>query len=53
MDYAKHEFRLTKRQLLAGYVPARNGYAADFVHLFSETVVKEIPSMIYKIKKYV
>lgn len=35
------------------YVPARKGYAADFIHLFSETIVKEIPSMTYKIKKYV
>ena len=35
------------------YVPARGGHAADFIHLFSETVVKEIPSMTYKIKKYV
>lgn len=35
------------------YVPARGGYARDFVNLFSNTVLKEIPSMTYKIKKYV
>lgn len=35
------------------YVPSRGGYAANFVHLFSDIVVKEIPSMTYKIRRYV
>jgi len=34
-------------------VPSRGGHAANFVHLFSETVLKEIPSMTYKIQRYV
>jgi hypothetical protein len=35
------------------YVPSRGGHAANFVHLFSDTVLNEIPSMTYKIKRYV
>ena len=35
------------------YVPAREGHAKNFVSLFSETILKEIPSMKYKIKKYI
>lgn len=33
------------------YIPSRGGYAANFVNLFSETVVTEIPSMAYKVKR--
>ena len=35
------------------YVPAREGHAKNFVSLFSGTVLKEIPSMKYKIQKYI
>lgn len=35
------------------YVPSRGGHAADFVGLFSDTIVKEIPSMTYKVQRYV
>jgi len=34
-------------------IPSRGGHAADFVHLFSDTVLKEIPSMTYKIQRYI
>lgn len=35
------------------YVPAREDHAKNFISLFSETVLKEIPSMKYKISKYI
>jgi len=35
------------------YVPARGGHAQNFVNLFSETIIKEIPSMSYKIQRYI
>jgi hypothetical protein len=33
------------------YIPSLSGHAADFLNLFSETVVKEIPSMAYKVNR--
>lgn len=34
------------------YIPSRGGHAANFVNLFGKTVVEEIPSMRYKVKRY-
>jgi len=48
---SKIEFMVKDQPSL--YIPSRRNAAKDFVHLFSDTVLKEIPSMTYKIKRYV
>ncbi len=34
------------------FIPSRGGHAANFVNLFSKTVENEIPSMTYKVRRY-
>ena len=58
MNESQNNTGLSKRQLLAGTVftvisaSALSTPQTPFVHLFSSTVVREIPSMAYKLALY-